>query len=86
MAIRHASAVCTSEPRGVNVMSYKCPRCAWFISFFVIDDVEYVTKLIEEYRQSSHGFVPTNDDWSDESEEIGRQLEALGYWGGGLEE
>lgn len=82
MAIRHGNASYASDTEGANIMSYKCPRCAWFISFYVVDDADYITKIIKDYRGGENKFVPLCDDWSDESEEIGRQLAALGYWGG----
>ena len=82
MAIRHGTAAYASPGEGVNVLAYKCPRCAWFIQFFIVDEVEYIDEIIDKHRGGSYRFVPLCDDWSDENEEIGRQLEAMGYWGG----
>ena len=65
-----------------NQMSYKCPRCAWFIQFMVIDDNKYLKKVVKKYRNGYIRLLPSNDEWSDEDELIKKQLAALGYWGG----
>lgn len=88
MALRHSViadpkiSLAADEDNDLNVMSYKCPRCAWFIRFNVIDKKRYLKKVIKKYRDGYRKFIPTCDDWSKEQEEIGKQLEALGYWGG----
>ncbi len=63
-------------------MSYKCPRCAWFIGFRVLDDKKYIRKAWRKHRQGFLKFVPDCDNWSKEDELIRKQLAALGYWGG----
>ncbi len=81
MALRHsvlpdpATNSALDEDNDANLMSYKCPRCAWFIRFNVIDKKRYLKKVIKEYRGGYRKFVPTCDDWSDESEEIKKQLD-----------
>jgi hypothetical protein len=64
---------------GLNQMCYKCPKCAWFVRFNVIDDKEYLEEVHE--IRGKRGKVPSKDEWS-ENEEIARQLEGLGYFGG----
>lgn len=91
MALRHsvitAPAVKTvsGDAKDVNIMSYKCPRCAWFIRFSIVDSRRYLKKVIKEYRKGYRKFIPTCDDWSNESKEIKKQLSALGYWGGRID-
>jgi hypothetical protein len=84
MALRHSTLTGDkdSEGRDANIMCYKCPRCAWFITFYVMDDSSYLSEIRDKYREGYRKFIPSIDDWSDESEEIARQLEALGYFGG----
>jgi len=74
------------EDNDVNIMSYKCPRCAWFIRFNVIDKKRYLKKVIKKYRNGYRKFIPTCDDWSDESPEIRRQLAVYGYWAGRIDD
>jgi hypothetical protein len=91
MALRHsvisnpAADSTLDDDNDANIMSYKCPRCAWFIRFNVIDKRRYLKKVIKKYRNGFRKFVPTCDDWSDESKEIKKQLSALGYWGGRID-
>ena len=91
MALRHsvitflAIDTALSENNDVNIMSYKCPRCAWFIRFNVVDKIRYLRKVIKKYRKGYRKFIPTCDDWSNESEDIKKQLSVLGYWGGRLD-
>ena len=91
MTLRHSViAISTAdtaldEDNDANIMSYKCPRCAWFIKFNVIDKKRYLKKVIKKYRKGYRKFIPTCDDWSDESKEIKKQLSALGYWGGRID-
>ena len=61
----------------LNYACYKCPICAWFIRFDVRDDVEYMKKVLD-LRQGIDKLI-TLEDW-DETEEIKRRLENLGYW------
>jgi len=88
MTLRHSVIVgpvldsTLGEDTDISVMSYKCPRCAWFIRFNVVDKKKYLRRVIKKYRNGYRKFIPTCDDWSDESEEIKKQLSALGYWGG----
>jgi len=88
MALRHSVIFVgqnddnEGKERNINQMSYKCPKCAWFVRFMVVDDAKYLRKVKNQYRFGLMPFLPTIDDWSEENEEIGRQLEALGYWGG----
>lgn len=86
MALRHSTVYLedADEPSdcGINHMAYKCPRCAWFITFHVVDEGEYLKRVLEDFRHGNQKLVPECDNWSDEHEEIGRQLQALGYWGG----
>jgi len=85
MALRHSIVTVDEEnhdrPIEINQMSYKCPRCAWFVRFYVIDDVEYL-KQVFEWRDKKQKFIPSVDNWSEEHAEIGRQLQAMGYWAG----
>jgi hypothetical protein len=60
----------------LNIMSYKCPTCAWFLRFHVAWDREYLVKILDK-REGYRKLVP---DW--ENEEVGKQLEAMGYWAG----
>lgn len=86
MALRHSTVYTDTEESpsggGINAMAYKCPRCAWFITFHIIDDSDYIKRVLEDYRHGNQKLVPECDNWSEEHEEIGRQLEALGYYGG----
>lgn|GEM_PF-3438856 len=88
MALRHSVIFVgrnddnEANARNINQMSYKCPKCAWFVRFMVIDDTKYLRKVKNKYRFGLMPFLPTVDDWSEENEEIGRQLKALGYWAG----
>ena len=73
MTLRHsviAEAVTNpmfSDNNDANVMSYKCPRCAWFTRFHVVDKRRYLRKIIKKYRKGYRKFMPTCDDWSNES-------------------
>jgi hypothetical protein len=85
MAIRHSQIFLDGrsdeeEGKEINQMAYKCPRCAWFIRFYVVDDLEYLQKVKKEYRKGSHKFIPSCDNWSEEFELIGKKLKSLGYW------
>lgn len=88
MSLRHsviidpAMATANEEDTDLNVMSYKCPRCAWFIRFNVLDSNRYLKKVIKKYRKGYRKFIPSIDDWSEEEELIKKQLAQLGYWGG----
>jgi len=91
MTLRHSviadtkTILALDEDTDVNVMSYKCPRCAWFTRFNVVDKKRYLKKVIKKYRKNHIKFIPTCDDWSNESNEIKKQLSALGYWGGRID-
>ena len=68
----------------LNVMAYKCPHCAWFIRFYVQDDMEYIQEVFKK-RNYRPKFIPLwETDVIDEEEQkkIGQQLESMGYWGG----
>lgn len=68
----------------LNIMSYKCPFCAWFIRFYVQDAREYIQELFRK-RQYSIKFIPlweTDDMSEEELKSLERQLKALGYWAG----
>ena len=68
----------------LNVMAYKCPHCAWFIKFYVQDDMEYIQEVFKK-RKYSPKFIPLweTDELSEaELQEVQRQLQALGYWAG----
>jgi len=88
MGLRHSVIILAdakafdNEGIDMNQMSYKCPRCAWFISFRVLDDKKYIRKLWRKDREGFLKFIPDCDDWSEEDELIKIQLAALGYWGG----
>ncbi len=69
-----------SHATGLNQACYKCPTCAWFVRFNVIDDREYLEKVHE--IRGRRGKIPSKSEWSEENEDIARQLEALGYFGG----
>ena len=69
------------EGNGVNIMTYKCPSCANVIRFYVPDDMVYLSRIKNEIRGGTW-FVPSETEWSDEDMEVGRQLVALGYFGG----
>jgi len=82
MTLRHATSHYHDKEeckRGLNQMCYKCSKCAWFVRFNVTDDKEYLQKLHEIRGKKGH--IPTIKEWS-EDEEIARQLEAMGYYGG----
>ena len=83
MALRHSKITVAGEASrtvGMNTMSYKCPACDWFISFMVMDDMEYMKDILENKRGGNKFLVPTVDDWSEESDLIKEKLEALGYF------
>lgn len=88
MALRHSTIALDIDDGERNLnqnqMCYKCPACAWFIRFFPVDDNDYCKKVIE-WRDGSKSFVPTVDDWSNESDKIKQKLIDLGYWGGDVE-
>jgi hypothetical protein len=68
----------------LNVMAYKCPHCAWFIKFYVQDDMEYIQDVFKK-RGYQAKFIPLweTDELSDEElKSVERQLQALGYWAG----
>ena len=73
------------EENNLNIMSYKCSRCAWFIRFYVLDKERYLKKVIKKYRGGYRKFIPKGDDWSEEGREIRKQLSILGYWGGRID-
>jgi len=83
LTLRHSTLAYKDEGSefGVNQACYKCSGCGWFIRFNVVDETEYLKEIREKCREKK-SLVPDNKKWSDEDEEIGRQLEALGYWGG----
>jgi len=75
----------TFDPEiNLNIMSYKCPHCAWFIRFYVQDSREYIQELFKK-RQYSIKYIPlweTDEMSEEELKEVERQLVAYGYWAG----
>jgi len=67
---------------GVNMMTYKCPKCANVIRFKLPWDMEYLRKIKDGFRGGNTWYTPTKEEWTEESMEIARQLTALGYFGG----
>jgi len=68
----------------LNVMAYKCPHCAWFIKFYVQDDMEYIQEVFKK-RTYRLKFIPlweTDEMSEEELKSIERQMVALGYWAG----
>ena len=116
MPLRHSVVDLPEDNEGglsINQMSYKCKFCAWFITFRVKDDADYLRKVLKEYRSRNvtcpvcegkgnfeTGKVDVNhvvselnkvlavkqlvpvEDWKSDDDEIAKQLEALGYYGG----
>ena len=85
MALRHSTIVIDDKDEDkkdfeFNYMCYKCPMCAWCIRFDVRGDKDYLKKVVDEYRGGERMLIPTVDDWSDDSDEIKKRLESLGYW------
>ena len=64
-----------------NFMQFKCFRCGNVIQFDVDEDKEYLEKVMG-LRGGTPILVPDAADWTGESVEVRRQLEALGYIGG----
>ena len=62
------------------IQKYKCPSCGWFAMFELDVDNDYQKKVFER-RGKEHTITPTVSELS-EDEEIARQLEGLGYFGG----
>ena len=69
----------TSKPS--NSLGFKCPKCAWYVRFYVEDEPKYLKKILD-LRNGANLFYPRYKEWADEDKEIARQLQALGYWGG----
>jgi len=65
---------------GINMISYKCSQCAHVIRFYVPDEMEYLKKIYD--MRGGTWYIPSVEEWSEEDEEVGRQLQALGYFGG----
>jgi hypothetical protein len=85
LALRHSNIMVNDDASvslGLNRMCYKCPNCGWFITFMVTESSCYLKRILEDVRKGNNLFVPTTDDWSEESDLIKKQLEGLGYWGG----
>jgi len=62
------------------LVKYKCPGCGWFAGFELDGDTEY-HKRVFEMRGNVHTITPTKEELS-ENENIAKQLEGLGYFGG----
>ena len=65
----------------INYVGYKCPDCGWMARFDIDDDSQYLFDVVKMRGGSLH-FQPDSDEWGRESEEIAKQLSALGYFGG----
>ena len=92
MGLRHSVITNPNEPSPTdndtieNIMSYKCARCAWFIRFSVLDTKRYLKKIVNKYRRGFRKYIPKWDDDSEESALIRKQLAALGYWAGRIDD
>ena len=61
-----------------NQMAFKCQKCGSHIKFNIVDDREYMEKIQAIRGSGQHHPI---SEW-EENEQIKKQLEALGYWGG----
>lgn len=61
-----------------NQIAFKCPKCGYHIRFNIPDDKEYIEKI---HRIRAGTYHSDLEEWQ-ENELIGKQLAALGYWGG----
>jgi len=64
---------------GLNHMEYKCPRCHKADKWFVPDDEDYLTELIEKKRDGISLYIPPKKVWENENKEIKERLKVLGY-------
>jgi hypothetical protein len=73
-----------------NQIAMKCYKCGWWTIFNVNHEITgyseksellYLKKILKLRKNKTH-YLPTTDEWKDESEEVRRQLEVLGYVGG----
>lgn len=62
-------------------VAYKCPDCGWYMVFGVAVDATYALH-IRELRGGKSDYVLPLEYWDDD-ERVAKQLEALGYFGGG---
>ncbi len=65
----------------LNRLAYKCPDCGWIARFDLEDDAGYFFDVLKMRGGSSH-YQPDSDEWGRESEDVAKQLAALGYIGG----
>jgi len=64
---------------GMNVMEYKCPRCASIRLFNVIEHQDYLYETLDK-RGGETLYLPPKEVWEQENEEIKKRLEAIGYF------
>jgi len=62
----------------VNIMEYKCPRCAWVAIFYVDSNKAYLKNVIG-MRGGLTLYIPPIKRWEAEHEEIKKRLDAIGY-------
>ena len=84
MIVRHTRImwVAVDVPNPANFICYKCPNCGWIITFEVMDDIKYLRKIAREFRHGAMFYIPDAQEWADESPEIAKKLQSLGYFGG----
>ena len=83
MVVRHTRLMLETDRTSLpaNVMCYKCPNCAWLVTFEITDTVQYLRR-VAKLRHGALFLVPDTEVWASEDDEIARQLEGLGYFGG----
>ena len=65
-------------------MAYKCPGktvgkpCGWFVRFYILDDAEYSSIIIDKYRDGKIFWIPTDDFKNNQI--IKERLKSLGYF------
>ena len=73
-----------------NQIAMKCERCGSWIPFNVNythtgyteeSEHKYLKKILK-LRKGKRIYKPTTKEWKNESKEIAKQLETLGYFGG----
>ena len=83
MVVRHTRLMLQGDKTSMpaNVICYKCPNCAWLVTFEVTDDVTFLRRVARK-RHGALFYVPATEVWADESPEIAEKLQSLGYFGG----
>jgi len=73
------------ETHSFHQQAWKCPICAYYVRFNIVSTRSYLKKVMK-LRDGQRQLVPDKDDWARDNPKIRKQLAALGYIAGGIED